>query len=99
MGTMETWFRLDLGDALLAQTELERLRQALPDVSGHADDWIYVSHEAPGSLHCHLIVWFPPAAAGLGRRFGAEPSPSPDRNGLERLAAVCCAADSPDPSA
>lgn len=82
------WYRLDLGDALLAQPRQDEIeRQALDDfdAADRPDGWaVYVRHVS-GELHCRAEVYFSPAASALARQLGAEPCTRPG-GGLSLLA-------------
>lgn len=75
-----TWRRLDLEDAVLAQTQLagiaERAREAY-ESAGRPEGWGVYCRHVSGELHCRAEVYFSPAAGDLGRALGAEPCAEP----------------------
>lgn len=77
-----SWYRLDLGDALLAADALDdvcRQSRAAFERAGGPRDWaVYEAHIA-GDLHCNLNVFFSPAAADLARGLGARRCQAPPR--------------------
>lgn len=70
-----SWYRLDLGDALLAEGELDdirdRCRTAFERAGAPAGWAVYQAHVS-GGLHCKLQLFFSPAAAALARGLGAR---------------------------
>lgn len=75
-----SWYRLELGDALLADAELAEIRQRCRTAFECADrpsGWsVYLAHVS-GNLHCRAQVYFSPAAGDLARRLGAQPCNTP----------------------
>lgn len=84
------WHCMNLGDAMLADAELERIQTsfeaALASGGGTAGGALFVRHESEGQLHCDIKVYFSPAASALARRLGAVPSAKPAKYGLSLLA-------------
>jgi len=84
------WFVLDLGDAMLAGPELDRVTAAIDaewrQRGAPGDLAAYFRHESDGSLHCSVKVYFPPAVAALATGLGAVPCPAPHADGLGVLA-------------
>jgi len=74
------WFRLDLGDAVLAQPRVDaiarRAKEAFEAASRPAGWAVYLAHVS-GELHCRAEVLFSPAAAALARELGAVPCAEP----------------------
>jgi len=69
------WYRLDLGDALLAGDALEDIRrqsQATFERVGAPPGWAVCAAHISGDLHCRTQVFFSPAAAELARGLGAR---------------------------
>lgn len=89
---MHDWYSLNLGDAMLATEPLacvERLFRAEFERAGcPADMALYLRHESEGRLHCDLVVYLSPAAAGIAAQVGAEPCDPPTPDGLSRMAAA-----------
>lgn len=77
-----SWYRLDLGDALLAEGELADIRRrsrAAFEAAGRPPGWaVYVVHVS-GDLHCRAQVFLSPVAAELARGLGARPCPPPQK--------------------
>jgi len=84
---MAGWHKLDLGDAILAQAELQRIgEQVLRDRAlREGSTAVYVRHDTVASLHCHVTVFFGPDTGELARRLGATPCAPPPSDGLEDL--------------
>jgi hypothetical protein len=87
---MTRWFAASLGDPLLADEPLDRVRalfrSAHARAGGPADMAVFVRHESEGRLHCEVRAYFSPSAAGLAREVGAEPCERPSPDGLSLLA-------------
>jgi len=83
------WYALDLGDPLLAGPELDRIIHLFhsqyrdPGAAGQA---LFIRHDSEGRLHCHVIVYFPPACIDLALELGARTCASPARHDLGLLA-------------
>ncbi|TJY63107.1 hypothetical protein E4T66_05190 [Sinimarinibacterium sp. CAU 1509] len=94
---MSGWFALNLGDAMLAGPELERIASACTEAwKQHAAPdslAVYFRHETDGGLHCSVKVYFPPAATAIARTFGAAPCPPPAADSLGLLAGSRSAKD------
>ncbi|HSH26511.1 MAG TPA: hypothetical protein VK972_01880 [Wenzhouxiangella sp.] len=80
MSSDKRWHRLDLGDALLAESEVAEIRERAElefERLGRPRGWaVYLVHTS-GDLHCSALLFFSPAAAELAGRLGAHPSPAP----------------------
>lgn len=87
---MYNWFSRNLGDAMLAGTALEQLKEqfaARYANSGHESDAaIFMRHESEGRLHCEVKVYFSPATADLAKACAATPCGKPFADGLGLLA-------------
>jgi hypothetical protein len=87
---MNSWYTCNLGDPLLADSALERIRTRF--LSAYANDGIaadaavFVRHESEGRLHCEVRVYFTPAAAAFAETLGAVPCNPPSAAGLGLLA-------------
>lgn len=85
-----TWFSLELGDAVLATTPCSDIHAAFEPLFTAAGKpahmAVFKRHDDARSLHCEIIAYFSPAAAGIARTFGAVPCVRPGRRGLELLA-------------
>lgn len=83
------WRCRDLGDALMAHLDLSRLEADARAVwdGQHAPGFaVLTRHSSEGRLHCAVLAYFSPAAAGLAARFDATPCRRPAREGLALLA-------------
>lgn len=68
-------YRLDLGDALLAEGELDNIRsrcRAAFERAGAPAGWAVYQAHVSGDLHCRVYLFFSPAAATLARDLGAR---------------------------
>ncbi|MDN3519849.1 hypothetical protein QWY84_19780 [Aquisalimonas lutea] len=86
---MSQWYCLNLGDALTAGIELERIERAFATAfvrHGRPGDMgLFVRHVSEGQLHCDVVVYFTPAAAEVANRAQADLCPPPSRHGLGLL--------------
>lgn len=86
---MPDWFKLNLGDPLLADDVLEQIREQFQlecQASVHGDDMaVYFRHEQDRGLHCEVMVYFSPASAAVAKRFAAVPCGVPALQGLDLL--------------
>jgi len=84
---MESWFVLNLGDAMFADAALERVcalfEQMGPAVRASA---VLMRHESEGRLQCELKLYFPPELETLALLVGASPCAAPAAAGLGVLA-------------
>src|SRR5512143_298353 len=87
---MNTWFRLDLGDGMLADVPSEQVAEAFQpsfEAAGKPLEMaVFTRPESEGRLHCEVIAYFSPAAAKIALDFDAEPCEKPARSGLGLLA-------------
>lgn len=70
-----SWYRLDLGDALLAERELATLGDLCRrtfEKSGRPVGWAVYQAHVSGDLHCRAQLFFSPAASELARELGAQ---------------------------
>lgn len=70
-----SWYRLDLGDALLAEGALDDIRgrcRAAFEGAGRPAGWAVYQAHVSGDLHCHVQLYFSPEAAELARGLGAR---------------------------
>jgi hypothetical protein len=86
----DLWLALQLGDALMADSQLHQIEEEfLPvfDAAGQpADMAILKRHDTEHSLQCEVTVYFSPAAGAVGRAFGARPCARPSCTNLDLLA-------------
>lgn len=70
-----SWYRLELGDALLAESELDDIRgrcRAAFERAGAPVGWAVYQVHVSGDLHCKVQLYFSPKAAELARGLGAR---------------------------
>jgi hypothetical protein len=86
---MFSWFQKNLGDASLAQENLQQLKQQFlqtyPDQSATHDKALFYRHQSEGRLHCEVIVYFSPATADLATAVAATTCNKPDFSNLGLL--------------
>ena len=87
---MKSWFSKNLGDAVLARDEQDRIEKLVEPAGAHGatsgELAAFFRHEAEGRLHCELIVYFSPMTATVARSVGAKPCRRPSPNGLSLFA-------------
>ena len=87
---MNTWFKKELGDAVMAAPVLETLKEQHAAMYGAADvaesPPLLVRYDASGGLHCEVTVYFSPAAASLANLIHAEACATPVLTGASLLA-------------
>ena len=74
------WHYKNLGDAMLAAPELEKIKQ---DIGENMP--LFVRYITQHSLHCEVIVYFPPEAKKLAKQCLASPCLAPDQQDLTAL--------------
>jgi hypothetical protein len=86
---MSTWFKKELGDAVMAAPILETLKEkytAMYGASGIADSpQVLMRYDASGGLHCEVTVYFSPDATALATAVNAEACAEPLKNNLSLL--------------
>jgi len=85
---MTTWFRKELGDAVMAAPALETLKEQHAAMYGNAATdapQVYVRYDASGGLHCEVTVYFSPDAESLAKLFHAEPCAAPSMIGTSLI--------------
>ena len=86
---MASWFRINLGDPMLAgepQDQIAALVEATCRAASDSNEIAaFIRHES-GGLHCEAIVYLTPAAADIANRFNAVPCALPSSEGLSLLA-------------
>lgn len=91
MSSGVSWYRLDLGDALLAERDIADIqRQAGAEFErlGRPPGWsVHLVHQS-GDLHCRARLFFSPAAESLARRLDARPCGPPPADDLSLLAGL-----------
>ncbi|NND45111.1 MAG: hypothetical protein HKN58_07290 [Xanthomonadales bacterium] len=69
---MKPWHKLDLGDAVLAESRAEQVRSQLAQGAEPAPcGCVFTLHQTEGGVHCRLHLYFCPDAADLARQFDA----------------------------
>lgn len=81
---MEQWFVANLGDAMLAGDELERVCALFARQCDPCGTAVLMRHENHGCLHCELVLYFPPELAEFAASVGAQPCgrPGPSEMGV-----------------
>jgi hypothetical protein len=81
-----SWYRKNLGDALLADAAMDQVRCRFVAEAGLTSEAaIFYRHESAG-LHCELVLYFSPAAATVAQATGAKCCTRPATQGLALLA-------------
>ncbi len=87
---MRNWFLINLGDAMLACDQQDRIKQLL--LSAYADAGspnemaAFTRHESEGRLHCEVKIYFSPMSVTVAREVNARPCEKPSPTGLSLLA-------------
>jgi hypothetical protein len=87
---MRNWFLINLGDAMLACDQQDRIKQLL--LSAYADAGspnemaAFTRHESEGRLHCEVKIYFSPMSVVVAKEVNAEPCEKPSPDGLSMLA-------------
>ncbi|KAB2891052.1 MAG: hypothetical protein F9K32_05870 [Desulfobulbaceae bacterium] len=86
---MDKWFRKNLGDAMLAFLELDRVEilclSAYTNANCPNEMAVFLRHESEGRLQCEVIVYFSPAMAHIAGELGATPCEKPAKYGLSLM--------------
>lgn len=86
---MNTWFVVDLGDALMADALLERIKARWQSEYGTADPSnelaVFIRYESGSSLHCVVKAYFAPRTVALAEELGALSCAKPPAKGLGLL--------------
>ncbi len=87
---MSTWFKKELGDAIMAAPFLETLKEQFSSIYSAEENSeqaaLFVHYDSEGRLHCEVTVYFSPATATLANAVNAEPCKEPYTQGLSLLA-------------
>lgn len=87
---MRNWFLKNLGDAMLAGDQQDRIKQLLLSAYSEADSpkemAAFIRHESEGRLHCEVKIYFSPMSIAVAREVDAEPCEKPSPDGLSILA-------------
>lgn len=85
---MSVWYSINLGDAMLAGEQLERIKGLFLAEYLKSDKpkqmALFIRHESEGRLHCEVKIYFSPASFVVARAVDALECkrPSPDDLGL-----------------
>lgn len=89
---MSGWYSLNLGDALLAESALNRIKTLFTateaPITQHGNMAIFIRHESEGQLHCAIKLYFSPAVSSLARTLGATPCTKPAKTDLGLFAGI-----------
>jgi hypothetical protein len=87
---MKDWFSKNLGDAMLAGDQQDRIKQiflsAYLDADSPKEMAAFIRHESEGRLHCEVKIYFSPMSIAVAREVDAEPCEKPSPDGLSMLA-------------
>ncbi len=87
---MNNWHVKNLGDAMLADEEVDRIKTIFLRAYTASDNpeemALFIRHESEGRLHCEVKVYFSPTAALVAKDIGGAPCPRPSKDALGLLA-------------
>lgn len=87
---MAQWLKKNLGDAILARDEQEKLKayleKAYDSAGNQADMASFYRHESEGRLHCEVIVYLSPSSRAIVSGINASPCKKPAPHSLSLLA-------------
>ncbi len=87
---MRDWFSKNLGDAMLAYDQQDRIKRLLlsayADAGGPNKIAAFTRHESEGRLHCEVRIYFSPMSLTVAKELNAEPCEKPSPEGLSMLA-------------
>ena len=87
---MQDWFLVNLGDAMLAGVQQDRIKDLLLSAYakvGSPDEMAaFTRHESEGRLHCEVKIYFSPMSAPVAREVNAQACEKPSPTGLSLLA-------------
>ena len=87
---MKSWYRVSLGDGMMAPTPMAEIEEAFLRLFASAGNpsemAVFTRPESEGRLHCEVIAYFSPAAQPVAEAFDAESCEKPARVGLGLLA-------------
>lgn len=79
------WYCKNLGDALFADPEVERIKALCLRYSNNPAITLYYRHESAGQLHCDVILYIPPKHRDFALLIEATLCQKPDDYGLALL--------------
>ncbi len=87
---MHDWFLVNLGDAMLAGEQQDRIKDLLQSAyakAGNPDEMAaFTRHESEGRLHCEVKIYFSPMSAPVAKEVNARACEKPSPTGLSLLA-------------
>ena len=87
---MRNWFLKNLGDAMLAGDQQDRIKQLFLSANSDANSpkkmAAFIRHESEGRLHCEVKIYFSPMSIDVAREVNAEPCEKPSPDDLSLLA-------------
>ena len=87
---MKNWFVKNLGDAMLAGDQQDRITElflsAYSEAGSPEEMAAFIRHESEGRLHCEVKIYFSPKSIAVAREVDAEPCERPSPDGLSILA-------------
>jgi len=87
---MRDWFLINLGDAMLAVDQQDRIKGLLLSEyaqAGNPDEMAaFTRHESEGRLHCDVMIYFSPMSAKVAEEVNARSCEKPSPIGLSLLA-------------
>jgi hypothetical protein len=87
---MRNWFLKNLGDAMLAGEQQDRIKQlflsAYSDADSSKEMAAFIRYESEGRLHCDVKIYFSPMSIAVAKEVNAEPCGKPSPDGLSMLA-------------
>ncbi|HUW29901.1 MAG TPA: hypothetical protein VMV97_14995 [Sulfuriferula sp.] len=87
---MNSWFTINLGDAMLAGESLDLIKALFLSEYEKANSpkemAVFVRHESEGRLHCEVKVYFSPASVIVAEAVDAIACRKPSSGGLDLLA-------------
>jgi hypothetical protein len=87
---MKNWFSINLGDAMLAYDQQDRIKQrvlsAYADAGSPDEMAAFTRHESEGRLHCEVKIYFSPMLVDVAKEVRAEPCEKPSPDDLSMLA-------------
>ncbi len=87
---MRDWFTINLGDAMLAYAQQDRIKQFLLSAyadAGSPDEMAaFTRHESEGCLHCEVIIYLSPMSISVAKQLNAQACERPSPADLSLLA-------------
>ncbi len=87
---MRNWFIINLGDAMLAYEQQDRIKQlvlsAYADAGSPNEMAAFTRHESEGCLHCEVKIYLSPMSVTVAKQLNAQPCERPSPADLSMLA-------------